>query len=68
MTVDEREQRAYDLALSCHRCELPTDAILDPKTRKWKTYCECGKTDEHDAKRIFDEVQELIKTIPAKKK
>lgn len=66
--MDDREQKAYDLALSCYRCEQPTDAVLDAKTQTWKTYCDCGKTDQHDAEKIFNEVQELIKTIPAKKK
>jgi len=66
--VDDREQRAYDLALSCRFCRLTTDASLDAKTRTWKTYCECGKTSRHDADAIFNEVQELIKTIPAKRK
>jgi len=63
-----RQQRAHDLALSCRRCGYPTDAQLNTITSKWTTWCECGKTGSHLKSDIDKEVEELIKTIPNKRK
>ena len=63
-----RQQRAHDLALSCRRCGHPTDAQLNAKTSKWMTWCECGKTGSHLKSDIDKEVEELLKTIPNKRK
>ena len=59
--------KAMEIALSCRRCGLPTDAELNTKTATWTTYCECGKTSKYDADIIDEEANEIVKTLPKKK-
>ena len=59
--------RAMEIALSCRRCGLPTDAEFSPKTSTWTTYCECGKTSKHLDDDINEEAREIAKTMPKKK-
>mgnify|MGYP006269302085 CR=1 FL=1 len=69
MTPNEKkEKKALELALSCRRCNMPTDAHLNEETKMWHTKCECGKSNIHSAKDIFTEVKDLIDTMVVIKK
>lgn len=65
---DDRTKRATELALSCRRCGHPTDAEYNHRSKVWTTRCECGKTSKHSAEYINKEVEELMITIPIKRK
>lgn len=61
-----KEEIAHDLALSCQRCELPTDYEIIGDL--WVSRCECGKTSSYDVDYISQEVKNLIPTIGKNKK